>query len=56
MNKRCFRKKGSNPPICGVHNVPLAQKHIPDDMVAAGYKAFTFLVCPASGEVINDDL
>jgi hypothetical protein len=46
--------KGSNPPICGVHNVPLVQEELPDDMIAAGYKAFTFLVCPASGQVLNE--
>jgi hypothetical protein len=54
MKKRCFRKKGSNPPICGVHSVPLVQKQLPDELIAAGYRGFTFLVCPVSGEVLND--
>jgi hypothetical protein len=54
MAEQCFRKKGSNPPICGAHNVRLIQKQLPDEMIAAGYKAFTFLVCPVSGDVLNE--
>jgi hypothetical protein len=47
-------KKDSNPPICGVHNVPLVKKQLPNEMVAAGYKGFTYLVCPVTGAVLND--
>jgi hypothetical protein len=54
MKERCFRKQGSNPPVCAVHNVPLAEKRLPEDLIATGYKAFTFLVCPVSGEVLNE--
>jgi hypothetical protein len=54
MTKPCFRKVGSNPPICGVHNVQLVRKELPDEMVAAGYKGFTFLVSPVGGIVLNE--
>lgn len=54
MKERCFRMKGSNPPIWGVHNVPLVQEQLPADMIASGYKALTFLVCPTSGQVLNE--
>jgi hypothetical protein len=54
MTKPCFRKVGSNPPICGVHNVPLERTQLSAEMVAAGYKGFTFLVCPVSGTVLNE--
>jgi hypothetical protein len=55
MAEQCFKKKDSNPPACGVHNVPLVRKHLSNEMVAAGYKGFTFLVCPTSGAVLNDE-
>ena len=55
MAEQCFRKKGSNPPVCGVHNVPLVNKQLPAEFIASGYKGFTFFVCPVSGEVLNDE-
>ena len=54
MEKQCFKKNGSNPPICGLHNVPLVRKHLPDELIASGHKSFTIVVCPVSGEVFND--
>lgn len=55
MAKPCFRKKNSNPPVCGVHNVPLVRKRLPNEMIGAGYKGLIFFVCPVSGDVFNDD-
>jgi hypothetical protein len=55
MAKQCFKKKDSNPPTCGLHNVRLLRKRLPNELIAAGFKPFTFLVCPVSGEVLNDD-
>jgi len=55
MTRPCFRKGGSNPPICGVHNVKLVQKELSAEMVAAGYKGFTFFICPVSGTVLDDE-
>ena len=55
MTKPCFRKAGSNPPVCGVHNVRLLRKELSAEMIAAGYKGFTFLVCPLSDTVLNEE-
>ena|ERR1035438_6331994 len=54
MAKRCFVKKDSNPPICGVHHVLLVQKQVPDELIAAGHTSYSFFVCPVSGTVLND--
>ena len=55
MAEQCFRKKGSNPPVCGVHDAQLVREQLPDELIASGYKAFSFLVCPVSGEVLNEE-
>ena len=55
MAEPCFIKQDSGPAACGVHNVPLIRKQLPDEMIASGYKGFTFLVCPVSGQVLNDE-
>src|SRR5580692_10435149 len=55
MEKQCFRKTDSDTPVCGLHNVPLVMKQLPDELIAAGYKGFTFLVRPVSGEVLNEE-
>gem|GEM_PF-2128234 len=54
MAEPCFSKKDSNPPICGIHNVPLVSKQLPAEMTGGGYKRFAYLVCPVSGSVLND--
>jgi hypothetical protein len=56
MAERCFMKKNSNPPVCGAHNVRLELKPVSDELIASGYKGFTFLVCPMSGTVLNDEV
>jgi hypothetical protein len=48
-------KKGSNPPVCGVHNVRLVHRRLTAALIASGYKGFKFLICPVSGAVINDE-
>jgi hypothetical protein len=55
MAESCFIKKDSSPPVCGVHNVRLIRKQLPVELIASGYKGFTFLVCPVSGAVLNDE-
>jgi hypothetical protein len=55
MSEPCFKKKDSNPPVCGVHNVALVRKQLPEGMVASGYKALTYLSCPVSGQVLNEE-
>jgi hypothetical protein len=55
MAEQCFKKKGTNPPVCGVHNVRLVTKQLPNGLIAPGYKGFTFLFCPVSGVVLSDE-
>ncbi len=55
MAESCFIKKGSDPPVCGVHKVRLVQKQLSDELSTGGYKSFAFFVCPLSGAVLNDE-
>lgn len=55
MAEPCFIKKDSISPVCAVNNVRLIRKQLPDELIASGYKGFTFLVCPVSGAVLNDE-
>jgi hypothetical protein len=55
MVEPCFIQKNSAPPVCGVHNVRLVEKQLPDELIASRYKGFTFLVCRMSGHVLNDE-
>jgi hypothetical protein len=49
MAEQCFRKKDSNPPVCGIHEIPLQQTHTSDPNPNV-----RFFVCPASGKVIKE--
>jgi hypothetical protein len=49
-----FKKKGSNPPVCSVHDVPLVEHRSSDDSATSGLGDFVFFVCPVSGQVIDD--
>jgi hypothetical protein len=53
MAEPCFMKTGSNPPVCGVHNIPLVRHQSSEDFGASRYGDFVFLVCPASGQVVD---
>ena len=53
MPARCFRKKDSNPPFCGAHNVPLVQHRSSEHSVVSELGDFVFLVCPVSGQVVD---
>jgi hypothetical protein len=55
MEPPCFKKKDSDPPACGLHNVPLVKKQLPAGTLAPGYESFAFLACPVSSQVINDE-
>jgi hypothetical protein len=55
MPKPCLKKKDSAPPVCSIHNVPLLSKQLPAELIGGGYKSFTYLVCPVSGSVLNDE-
>jgi len=53
MAEQCFKKQGSDPPVCGVHDVMLMETRSPEKFTALGLAA-TFYVCPASGQTIRD--
>jgi hypothetical protein len=54
MGHLCFVKENSNPPRCGVHNLPLVQHHSSEDSRIVFFGDFTFYVCPVSNEVVSD--
>jgi len=54
MTEPCFQLKGSNPPICGVHRVVLAQEKVPIDRNAPGLGHITCYVCPVSHAVVQE--
>jgi hypothetical protein len=54
MAEQCFKKKGSNPPVCGVHNVPLVQNRISIDPLAPGLGHITCFRCPVSHAIVLD--
>jgi hypothetical protein len=55
MAGQCFKKRDSDPPVCAVHNVQLVLKHLPSELIGAGLMSFTFLQCPVSGEVVDNE-
>jgi hypothetical protein len=54
MAEQCFRKPGSNPPTCGVHNVLLVEHHTISKSIAAWVGDFAFLLCPISDQVVKE--
>jgi hypothetical protein len=54
MAEQCFKKKGTDPPVCGVHNVPLVQSQVPIDRDSPGPMQITCLRCPVSRAVALD--
>jgi hypothetical protein len=54
MAEQCFQKKGSNPPVCCVHNVRSVRGEVPIDRNATHLGIITSDVCPVSGAVAQD--
>ena len=54
MGPRCFRKKESNPPACGLHNVALEERVVAIDENAPYLGRVTCFVCPVSDAVLGD--
>ena len=46
IKDHCFQEEGSNPPVCGVHNVLLVQSEVPIDPYAPYLGHVTGYVCP----------
>jgi hypothetical protein len=55
MAEQCFNKKGSNPQVCGIHNVALVAGHISIDSNAPVLGHISCYLCPVSREVLPDD-
>jgi hypothetical protein len=54
MAESCFKKKNTNPPACGVHNVALVEDRVSIDSNAPGLGKITCYRCPATGTVVPD--
>jgi len=54
MGPRCFRKKDSIPPACGVHNALLVQAVVSIDENAPSLGQVACSVCPVSNLVVDD--
>lgn len=54
MAEWCFKEKNSEPPICGVHKVPLYQSKTPIDRLAPFIGHVSCLICPISELVVLD--
>jgi hypothetical protein len=54
MAEQCFKLKESNPPICGVHKVPLIRRETPIDPLAPSLGRISYLICPTSELVVHD--
>jgi hypothetical protein len=54
MAEQCFKLQYSNPPICGVHNVPLIRRETPIDPLAPRLGRISYLICPTSELVVHD--
>jgi hypothetical protein len=55
MGPQCFLKKDSNPPLCGVHNLPVTRESIPIDPDVPDLGRITCFVCPVSRKVLSDN-
>jgi hypothetical protein len=53
MAERCFRMKGSDPPLCGVHKVMLVLSKVPLYLFAPQFGHVTCLKCPVSQYVVE---
>jgi len=54
MTEPCFRKKESNPPVCGVHNAILVAKMVSIDANLAGLGLVSCMICPTSLTVVRE--
>ena len=54
MVEQCFKKNVTNPPVCGVHNVPLKQIQVTIDRNVPWLGQINCLKCPVSQVVALD--
>jgi|HubBroStandDraft_1064217.scaffolds.fasta_scaffold06662_1 hypothetical protein len=53
MEEPCFIKKGSDPPVCDVHNVPLEESTVAIDPNAPHLGRITCLRCPVTRAIAD---
>ena len=53
--QKCFQKKGSDPPVCGVHDVRLIETTVPIDSNAPHLGEITCLKCPVGDVIVLND-
>jgi hypothetical protein len=54
MREPCFRKRESNPPVCGVHEAILVAKVVSIDANLAGLGLVACMICPISLTVVRE--
>jgi hypothetical protein len=54
MTESCFKKKVSNPPVCGVHNVAIVKRQISIDSNAPELGQINCYICPVSRAVVRE--
>jgi hypothetical protein len=54
MAVQCFQKKGSNPPVCGLHEVEFVQRQVSIDPNAPGLGRVICSLCPVSRSVVRE--
>jgi hypothetical protein len=54
MPEPCYKKKGSNPPVCAVHNVPLIEIEVSIDSNVHGLGKVVCFRCPVSKLIVSD--
>jgi hypothetical protein len=54
MGPFCFLKKDTNPPLCGLHNVPLVKTEISIELIIPNSVPISCYVCPVGKEVVSD--
>jgi hypothetical protein len=50
----CFQNKGSNPPLCGIHNAPLVKAQVSIDQNAPQMGQITCYRCPVTRVVVQE--
>jgi hypothetical protein len=55
MEKSCFHRKGSDPPVCGVHNVTLFKTTLRVDPNDPNSALVPFFICPIGRGVVDVD-
>ena len=55
MAQGCFKTKGSDPPVCGVHKVRLIEIRVPIDSNAPQLGVISCLKCPVRDVIVLDE-